>query len=512
MRERAGVEVSEKGNGTGITIKELFRGLDCRIIGGRLGNITRLTDDSRLVIPGTLFFAIEGSNCDGNLFIGEAIRRGAIAIVTHRPFNGFPDICRVLTDRVKEVMAMVAKRFYGSPDEALSLIGITGTNGKTTVSMIVQHLLTKNEGDVGLIGTVRYDLGKKRHIPSRRTTPNILEITSMLQQMALSKCPYAVMEVSSHGIDQGRISHLHFEVAVFLNLTPEHLDYHADMEEYYQVKKSLFTGVTGSKPRVAVINIDDVYGARLYNEIKDTLPVITISIGDKADFSAKDIEYSRTGSQFKLCCMGNEVPLMSSLIGEYNIYNILCALGVVWALTPETFIERIQRLEIFGGVPGRIQRVDTKEDFSILVDYAHKPDALRNVLQTLRKITKGKLIVVFGCGGNRDRYKRPKMTQVVQDFGDIGFATSDNPRKERIVDIFEDMKAGLTDASRIHFIENRREAIRQALMLAGTDDCVLIAGKGHEAYQEFADTIVPFDDCVVAREVLIEMKQVEDCI
>jgi UDP-N-acetylmuramoyl-L-alanyl-D-glutamate--2,6-diaminopimelate ligase len=483
--------------------------------GGLDRPISGLAMDSRRVVPGDLFFALPGRRSDGASFIDEAVSRGANAVVaqvlpTHPPAK----VTFIRVDDPRAALARVARRFYHFPDKDMEVVGVTGTNGKTTLTHLVRHLLNGGER-VGLLGTISYDLGA-RTVPSFRTTPEALDIFGMMAQMRDAGCRRAVMEVSSHGIDQKRILGLEFAVAVFTNLTRDHLDYHQTLESYFEVKSRLFTGALGPTPSAAVINIDDPYGARLAamlggsTEIApgSSMPrVVTYGESPDAMVRASEIVLNFKNTRFRLSWPGAGgsgeygAAVDSPLIGRYNVSNLLGAMATAWALGGDPAV-LLSRLEDFPGVPGRMERIEEGQPFNVLVDYAHTDDALRNALGMLRAITPGRLLVVFGCGGNRDRTKRPLMVRAVQESADFAFATADNPRGERIGQILDDMRAGATAPSKIAWIEDRRHAISLALDEAGPGDCLLIAGKGHESYQEFADTIIPFDDRQVVRELI----------
>ncbi|MFI5335973.1 MAG: UDP-N-acetylmuramoyl-L-alanyl-D-glutamate--2,6-diaminopimelate ligase [Opitutales bacterium] len=469
--------------------------------------ISGLAMDSRRVMPGNLFFALPGRRADGNSFIDEAIQRGAVVIVAEKiPAATATRVTYVQVADARRTLARVAQRFFNFPDRSLELIGVTGTNGKTTVTNLVKHLLGTATQRIGLIGTVNYDLGA-RIVPSYRTTPESLELYGLLAQMRDAGCRQAVMEVSSHGIDQQRVLGMQFGVAVFTNLTRDHLDYHKTMEAYFEVKSRLFRGGIGTAPRVAAINLDDSWGRRLVAEAPPTLKVITFGESAEATVRAEQVQLGLRGTACRLVWPGGTVNLESPLIGRYNLSNLLAAFAACFALGRDPAVIAA-RLKSFTGVPGRMERIEEGQPFNVLVDYAHTDDALRNALGMLRVITPGRLFVVFGCGGQRDRTKRPLMTAAVQEFADQAWATADNPRTEALAQIFTDMRAGVTDPARITFIEDRRRAISLALDTAREGDAVLIAGKGHETYQEFADTVVPFDDRQVARE-LIAIKRIK---
>ncbi|MCZ6674141.1 MAG: UDP-N-acetylmuramoyl-L-alanyl-D-glutamate--2,6-diaminopimelate ligase [Verrucomicrobia bacterium] len=468
--------------------------------------VSALVIDSRRVIPGAVFFAIPGLRTNGRYFVEEAIDRGAVAVVSESD-QVYPQITTIQVENIRKVVAQVARCFYDSPDETLELIGITGTNGKTTVSYLIQSLLNgaAPSARTGLIGTVQYDLGH-RTLPSYKTTPEAIDTFALLKQMKDAGCQRGVMEVSSHGIDQNRTYGALFDVVVFLNLTRDHLDYHHDMENYFRVKQRLFTGGIGGLPKVAVVNLDDPYGKRLIDEMEEGIRLVTFSLSDNsADLHLLDYECDHSGSQFTVKWSGGSKMVRTRLPGQYNLSNILAALSVCEGLGLELKTV-FPHLETFEGVPGRMERIEEALGFDVFVDYAHTDDALDKALEMLRKITRGKLIVTFGCGGNRDRDKRKSMMEVAQKHADFVCATSDNPRGESVEAILEDMKEGVTEPEKVEFIADRRAAISRVLDVAQPGDTVLIAGKGHETMQEFKDRIVPFDDRNVARD-LLEIKQ-----
>ena len=324
---------------------------------------------------------------------------------------------------------------------------------------------------------------------------------SMLDQMRKSGCRYGILEVSSHGIDQRRVDGIGFRVSVFLNLTRDHIDYHSSMDGYFEVKRRLFNGGIGRVPEIAVVNIDDPYGKKLVKDIPDDIQVIRVGDDTGADLKAKEVEFNDRGCQFTLCWPEGEKRVSTSLLGRFNLNNCLASLGVCYALGYDLEL-LADRLAYFPGVPGRLERVDAGQPYNVLIDYAHTHDALTNVLGMLRTITKGKVMVVFGCGGDRDRAKRPLMTRAVIRNSDRSWATSDNSRSEFIGDIFSDMQKGVDQEDQIKFVEDRREAIRLAIGEAEQGDSLLIAGKGHETFQELSDSTVPFNDSVVALELV----------
>lgn len=487
------------------TVQDLVDGLDyMRRKGEGARDVTCLITDSRRVVPGALFFAIGGLRTDGNFYVEEAVDRGAVAIVSEQDLGDHFPIDFIQVKDVRETLACVSRVFYGKPDEQLSIAGITGTNGKTTVSMLVQHLLGGND-TVGLMGTVRYDLGK-RTLPSFRTTPESVDVFAMLAQMVDGGCSDAVMEISSHGIDQKRVFGLDLDVAAFLNLTQDHIDYHKTMEAYYEVKKSLFIGGSGRAPKAAVINVDCPYGQRLHAELPGDMLAVTFGFAENALIRAQNVSLRSDCTVFDLTWPEGQAQVASPLLGRYNVSNLLAALAIGRAKGYD-IAALLQRLASFTGVPGRMERMNCGQPYNVLVDYAHTDDALTHACAMLREVTKGKLIVVFGCGGDRDRTKRAPMMRAVLDGADAVYATADNPRSESLDQIFDDMSEAYQggDAERVNLIADRKRAISLALDAAGPEDCVLIAGKGHETYQEFDGTVIPFDDRLVARE-LIQLK------
>ena len=491
----------------GQRIKDILAGVDVLVHKGSLDQEVRsIITDSRRVIPGSLFFARKGLRTDGRLFVEEAIDRGAAGIVSEDAPGMHSGVVFLQVKSVPRALAAIAGNFYQWPDRRLRTVGISGTNGKTTVSWLARELLAAEDGKTGLIGTIHYDLGG-RTVPSYKTTPESVDTFSLFRQMINADCKSAVMEVSSHGIDQCRVQGMSFDLAVFLNLTQDHLDYHASMEEYYQVKRRLFDGGIGTTPKLSIINLDDHYGRRLAGELAEGPGCITFGTHPEASYRAEDVKFSRTGVSFRLVTPKEEIALEANLAGRFNLSNILAALAV--AAESGCDLKKVAAvLKKFEGVPGRLERVETGQPYEVFVDYAHTDDALRSTLEVLREITPGKVHLVFGCGGDRDRGKRPLMMHVGQTFADFCWVTADNPRSESLDQIFDDMQKGVSKPDRVEFVEDRRRAISLALDAVGPDDTVLIAGKGHEAFMEFGDTIVPFDDRQVARE-LIKVKELK---
>lgn len=465
--------------------------------------ISGLAIDSRRVAPGNVFFALPGLRADGVSYVDEAISRGAVAIVAQN-MPPFPP-AKVTFIRVadaRKALALVAQRYYKFPDRAMTVIGVTGTSGKTTVAHILKYFLNGDQR-VGLLGTISYELGN-RTVPSYQTTPESLDVYGLMAQMRDAGCKHAVMEVSSHGLDQQRVRGVHFGAAVFTNLSHDHLDYHQTLAAYFDVKARLFDGSTGAPPKVAVVNLDDVHGEKLVAKIAAEVPgarVVTFGENPRAIVRAENVQLTTARATFKLVWPQGEMPIDSPLVGRFNVSNLLAAIATAWGLgrDPIVFLAKLRALK---DVPGRMERIDEGQRFNVLVDYAHTADALRNALGMLRAITPGKVHVVFGCGGNRDRTQRPLMVRAVQAAADHGYATADNPRTEAIAQIFADMKTGVTAPDQISWVADRRRAISDALDACQPGDSLLIAGKGHEIIQEYADTVFPFDDRQVARELL----------
>jgi len=486
------------------SVSKLFEGFERERLRLREdARVTCLITDSRRVVPGALFFAIGGLRTDGNYYIEEAVDRGAVAVVTEQDLGVHFPIDYIQVADVRKALALASRRFYNEPDERLKIAGVTGTNGKTTVSMLAQHLIGDSDR-VGLIGTVRYDLGK-RTLPSFRTTPESVDIYALLSQMLDNMCSEAVMEISSHGIDQKRTYGLSVDVAAFLNLTQDHIDYHKSMQAYYEVKKRLFTGEMGRLPKAGVINLDCPYGRKLIDEVGGSLPITTFGLSKNAEVRASEVKLYADRTEFYLSWPEGEAAVSSPLLGRFNVSNLLAALSIARA-QGRAIKDVIERIASFTGVPGRMERVDAGQDFNVIVDYAHTDDALRLACGMLREITEARLIVVFGCGGDRDRTKRAPMMRAVLEGADLVIATADNPRSESLEQIFNDIRA-VDGSDAVQFIEDRKDAISRALDAANPGDCVLIAGKGHETYQEFEGAVIPFDDRVVARE-LIRLKSV----
>jgi len=487
-------------------LKQLVQQLATVSVEGPLeGEVAGIAYDSRRVTPGMIFVAIPGQNTDGHEYIGTALDRGASAIICER--NGIvpQKATRIKVKDVREALARAASSYYQNPSSKLKVIGVTGTNGKTTVSFMIKAMLERAGVKTGLMGTVHYEIGE-RVIPAQRTTPESLEVQQMMAQMVRAGCDACGMEVSSHAIEQKRVLGVEFDVAIFTNLTHDHLDYHGNMENYFAAKSKLFSAIAeGNKKAAAVINIDDTYGARLAGQTKAEVQ-LTYGLEEPARLRATQIELGVNGSRFMVEAPGQKFACRIPIIGRHNIYNSLAAIGAGLALKVK--VSAIQQaLRNMPPVPGRLQRVDAGQPFGVYVDYAHTDDALRNVLRTVKEITTGRILLAFGCGGNRDSTKRAKMGKIAGEMADFTIITSDNPRKESPERIAAQIEEGYRSArSEGYTVElDRQRAINQLLGKAEAGDTVLIAGKGHETYQEFQDTVVPFDDRVHAQDALEQL-------
>jgi len=483
-------------------LKTLAAAISVRqVIGSLDRNVESIAYDSRRVQRNGLFVALRGEKTDGHAFIGQAIEKGASVIVAEREENHSRATCLVV-ENSRTALADLAGAFYGFPGRKLRMAAVTGTNGKTTTSFLIKHICENAGLRCGLIGTVRYEIGE-RVLPATRTTPESLDLQELLAQIGNAGCKAAAMEVSSHALAQDRTRGLEWDVAVYTNLTQDHLDFHGTMDNYFAAKAKLFHSLAEQKKKkkpVAVINIDDPYGQRLVDEVNRKVAVVTYGVGVQADFRASNYRMEFGGTSYQLDARGKSYLVRVPLIGRFNVANSLAALAGANALGLN-LREAVLSLGKTPQVPGRLQAVPAKRQFQVFVDYAHTPDALANVLKTLRELDPRRLIVVFGCGGDRDRQKRPLMANVVEQAADHAIITSDNPRKEDPQKIVDEVEKGF-HGKKYEKIVDRTDAISRAVTLAEPRDIVLIAGKGHENYQEFADHTVPFDDIQVARRAL----------
>ena len=489
-----------------ISLKQLLQGMSGieSIRGKETVRVHSITTDSRRVGPGSMFFAVPGLRTDGHFFVNEAMDRGAQVIVCEKDCWVPPQVTQVLVKDLRGLIGRVASRFYGDPEKQLELTGFLGTSGKTVTSTLLRHFL-RGETPVGLLGTIHYAVGN-RTLPAHRTTPEPIELFGLLAQMREQSCRQVLMEVSAHGIDQGRVEGLQFRNLVLMNLTPEHLQYHGSLENYVALEKAFIENQSESL-KALVAGLDDPEVRRLLPSLSSEMRgrVLTFGCSPEADIRAERVCYRATETRFTLCWPGGKVNLVSPLLGAFNLQNVLAAIacGYLEGRDPG---EMGAALLSFTGVRGRMERLEPSPDCTVLVDYMHTESAYAKGLEMVRGLTKGRLITVFGCGGNRDAQIRPVITDLVSGMSDVAIATSDNPRNETIETIFEDMRRGNEACDNLSFIEDRRTAIVEAITQAGPGDTVLIAGKGHETFQEFGDCVVPFDDRAVAREILQNRK------
>jgi UDP-N-acetylmuramoyl-L-alanyl-D-glutamate--2,6-diaminopimelate ligase len=483
-------------------LKTLVAAVSPRQIIGPLDRVVEsIAYDSRRVQRNGLFVALRGEKSDGHQFIDQAVEKGATVVVTEHEVQSPRATC-VVVENTRSALADLGATFYQQPARRLKLAAVTGTNGKTTTTFLIKHICEKAGLRCGLLGTVRYEIAD-RVLPAVRTTPESLDVYDLLAQMVNAGCKAAAMEVSSHALAQERVRGIEWDVAVFTNLTQDHLDFHGTMENYFEAKVQLFTGLTGQKSKTkatAVINLDDPYGAKLIDRLGKKIPVITYGVGARADFRASNYHAEFAGTSYQLDARGKSYLVRVPLIGRFNVANSMAALAAASSMGI-SLREAILSLGRSPQVPGRLEAVPAKRQFQVFVDYAHTPDALLNVLKTARELSPRKLIVVFGCGGDRDKQKRPLMARVADENADFSIITSDNPRKEDPDAIIAEAAKGFR-SDHYEKITDRTEAIARAIELAQPRDIVLIAGKGHEAYQEFADHTIPFDDIQVARRAL----------
>lgn len=478
--------------------------------------IEAVAHDSRKVVPGTLFFCLSGVHFNGHDFIAEAVRRGAVAVVVENDVSNVDDdiITIIKVQDMRAAMQAIVPCFFEYPGQKLRMIGVTGTNGKTTTTYLIRDILRKAGHKVGLIGTIQTLIDNKA-LPIKNTTPDVIELQSTLAEMVKSGMEYVIMEVSSHALALKRVAGCEFDVGIFTNMTQDHLDFHQTFENYIDAKAELFRSL--NKPastklgKTAVINFDDNAGAIMAQNA--ACPVISYAVNNDGVLTANNVNVRENGSSYQIKGPFGTMELTLTITGMFNVYNVLGAVGAALAegVSPDVIK---QALESFTSVPGRFELVQAGQPFTVIVDYAHTPDGLENVLKTAKQFAQGKIIVVFGCGGDRDRTKRPIMGKLAVQYGDLVLATSDNPRSEDPEKILADIEVGIQEAIQTdnlgksyEVIADRRQAISRAIHLAKAHDVVLIAGKGHETYQILKDKTIDFDDRQVAREVIKEMSE-----
>lgn len=477
-----------------------------RLTGGDDTEINDIQTDSRAVKAGDLFICLPGHTQDGHLYAPQAVEKGAAALVVERRLE--LAVPQLIVKSSRLAMAVLADAFFGQPSQTVKLIGITGTNGKTTTTYLIERILQDAGHSPGVIGTVERRFAGQSQ-PMARTTPEALELQRYLAEMRDAGTDYCAMEVSSHALEQGRVKGCRFRTAVFTNLTQDHLDYHGSMERYAQAKGLLFSrlgneyGTEEGERAYAVLNADDAASETF--AAMTAAEVITYGVDSPADVRATNIRITAHGTSFHVETFRGEADITLRMAGKFNVYNALAAIAA--ALLEHVDLSQIKAsLEALPGVPGRVEAVQAGQPFAVIVDYAHTPDGLENVLKAVKEFAVGKVICVFGCGGDRDRTKRPIMGQISARYADYSLVTSDNPRSEDPQRILADIEAGLqadsVSADRYELVEDRRAAIQKAVEMASPDDVVLIAGKGHETYQTIGGVNYDFDDRVVAKEAI----------
>jgi len=478
-------------------LKEILKGIDYKVIKGNVDiEINKLQNDNRQVGKDDLFLCVEGFAVDGHSFIKDAYNRGATAIICSKDIEELPDCTIIKVESSRKALAIASSNYYGNPSSKLKMIGITGTNGKTTSTFMIKSILEEAGYKVGVIGTIANYIGNTK-IPAHRTTPESIELHKLFKDMVDAGVDYCVMEVSSHSLSLDRVYGVKFNQGIFTNLTQDHLDFHKTFENYYEAKLILFKNSLNT-----IVNIDDLYGKKVFEDIEGSKT--TFSTIEKSDVMASDITMHARGVQFNLITKMEKSTVDMGMPGMYNVYN---ALGCAAACLKEGISLEVIKAGLGKvSVPGRCEIVTKNYNlgYEIIVDYAHTPDGLDNILKTAREFTKGKLISVFGCGGDRDKTKRPIMGKIGSELSDIAVITSDNPRTEDPMTIIEDV---IRDIEKDNYlvVENRREAIKKAMEIAQKEDVIVVAGKGHEDYQVLKDKTIHFDEREVIAEIMKEL-------
>lgn len=479
-------------------LKNVLNGIDYEIVQGEINReFNSINYDSRKIKAGDIFIAIKGYQTDGHKYINKAIENGAEIVVVEEDIKiENSEITIIKSKNTRKALALMGANYYENPSNKMKIIGITGTNGKTTTAFMIKDILEASGKKVGLIGTIaNYICGEKLH--TERTTPESLELQELFKDMIDKGVEYCVMEVSSHSLALDRVYGINFEVGIFTNLTRDHLDFHKTFENYYKAKFKLF-----ERSRIKIVNIDDNYGKKVLNDLNELEAenISTFSVNENSDFKAFDEEMGNKDIKFKVKLDKLEEFILG-IPGEYNIYNALGAIGATYMLgiSEDKIKEGIEKVV----VPGRCERVGREYGlpYDIIIDYAHTPDGLENILKTAKAFTKGKLIAVFGCGGDRDKVKRPQMGKIGVDIADISIITSDNPRTEDPMAIINDIKEGI-NKDNYTIMENRKDAIKKSIDIAETGDVIVIAGKGHETYQILKNETIHFDEREVVNEIL----------
>lgn len=480
-------------------LSEVIEDIHVKSVTGTLDReVSGVFHDSRKVVEGGVFCALKGAGLDGHHYVQSAVEKGAVAVISELPNPAEFAATWVQVGNARTAMAMASANFEGHPSLSMPLVGVTGTNGKTTTAFLVHHVMRSILHRAGLMGTICYSTGD-RMVDASHTTPESTEVQRLLREMADGGCRGAAMEVSSHGLAQHRVTGVSFDVGIFTNLTQDHLDYHRTMDEYFAAKRLLFDQMDADKSKegLALINVDDAYGDRLNKLRFERLRKLTYGRGANADFQASEIRSDFNGTQFKLRFRERQFLVRIPLIGAFNVYNAVAAIASGWAIGLN-LREVVSKMVDAPQVPGRLEAVGARQiNYRVFVDYAHTPDALSNVLTTLRALQPARIITVFGCGGDRDTTKRAPMAAAAEEGSDLCILTSDNPRTEDPQLILTHAAKGFSRSAH-EIVEDRREAIRRAILLAGERDIVLIAGKGHETYQEINGVRHDFDDRRIA--------------
>lgn len=481
-----------------MNLKNILKGIDYELIQGDVDiDINKLNYDSRKITKSDVFICVKGYATDGHKYITKAIDNGAKVIVIQDEIEiKNKNITVIRTSDTRKALAIMGANYYNNPSDKMKIIGITGTNGKTTTAFMIKEILEADNKKVGLIGTIANYIGNEK-IHTERTTPESLELQELFAEMVAKGVEYCVMEVSSHSLELDRVFGVKFDVGIFTNLTRDHLDFHKTFENYYKAKFKLF-----ERSRIKVVNIDDNYGKQVITDLSKLKSenVFSFSVKENSTFKALDEEMGSRSIKFKVN-LDKQEEFVLNIPGEYNIYNALGAITTCFkaGIKIESIKEGIEKAV----VPGRCERVGAEYNlpYEIIIDYAHTPDGLENILKTAKAFTKGRLISIFGCGGDRDKVKRPQMGKISTDIADITIITSDNPRSEEPMDIIKDIKAGLEKENYI-VIENRKEAIKKSISIAQSGDVIVIAGKGHETYQILKNETIHFDEREVVKEIL----------
>ncbi|OON97282.1 MAG: UDP-N-acetylmuramoyl-L-alanyl-D-glutamate--2,6-diaminopimelate ligase [Epulopiscium sp. Nele67-Bin005] len=476
-------------------LSNVLHGLDYKIKQGDLNiSIDEIIYDSRIKTNEGLFVAIKGFSSDGHKYISSAISNGAKVVVIQDDVEVEGDVTVIKVDDTRYTIAILARNFYNNPSQSFNLVGVTGTNGKTSTTFLLGQMLEAHKQKVGIIGTIENRIGDKV-LPTERTTPESLDLQKLFAQMNDENVDSVVMEVSSHALDLHRVTGCQFDFGIFTNLTQDHLDFHKDMESYAHAKAKLF-----GMSKVSIINKDADFSELMSQSASGDL--ITYAIDQEADYQAINLDIQATGVNYTLLYNGNSYDVAVPISGKFTVYNTLGAIVVAHKMGLD-LEEIIQTLATVKGVPGRIQSFNSKNGYSVIVDYAHTPDGLENVLGAIEQFVKGKIITVFGCGGDRDNKKRPLMGAVVAKNSDYTIITSDNPRSEEPESIIDQIEVGVKEHTQTYIRQSdRKKAIHQAMEMAKEGDVVLVAGKGHETYQHLKDGIIHFDDSEVVKEFL----------